>query len=120
MDLLQNKKGQGLSLTVIIVAALALIVLVVLVAIFIGRIGAFGEDVGKEGTKELAVLQISYGQCHPGAGDEAVFLSAMETAVGDSVAEAQAQEELQSEITRCKSQGAEDQTECESYGCSWD
>ena len=34
-----SKKGQGLSMTTIIVAALALIVLVVLTTIFIGRIG---------------------------------------------------------------------------------
>lgn len=42
------KKGQDLSLNVIIVAALALIVLVVLVAIFTGRIGGFGK-----GTQEV-------------------------------------------------------------------
>lgn len=35
------KRGQGLSLTVIIVAAIALIVLVVLVAIFSGRMGGW-------------------------------------------------------------------------------
>lgn len=38
-----NKKAQGLSLNVIIIAALALIVLVVLVAIFTGQIGGFGK-----------------------------------------------------------------------------
>ena len=35
------KRGQGLSLTTIVVAAVALIVLVVLIAIFTGRIGSF-------------------------------------------------------------------------------
>lgn len=40
-----NKKGQGLSITTIIVAAIALIVLVVLVAIFTGRIGMFSSGV---------------------------------------------------------------------------
>ena len=35
------KKGQGVSITTIIVAAIALIVLVVLIAIFTGRLGGF-------------------------------------------------------------------------------
>ena len=43
-----NKKAQGMSLNVIIVAALALIVLVVLTAIFIGRLGSFEDTVPKE------------------------------------------------------------------------
>jgi len=44
-----KKKAQGLSLNVIIIAAIALIVLVVLVAIFTGRLGLFGREVGKIG-----------------------------------------------------------------------
>jgi len=44
-----SKKGQGLSLNVIIVAAIALIVLVVLVMIFTGRIGIFEKGLSKEG-----------------------------------------------------------------------
>ena len=38
-----NKRGQGLSITTIIVAAIALIVLVVLIAIFTGRLGFFSK-----------------------------------------------------------------------------
>ena len=49
-----NKKGQGLSLNMIIVAAIALIVLVIIVMIFTGRIGIFRQGVedctGKGGT----------------------------------------------------------------------
>jgi len=45
-----NKKGQGLPLTTIIIAAVGLIVLVVLVAIFTGRIGGFGKGVETAGT----------------------------------------------------------------------
>jgi len=41
---MENKKGQGLTLTTIIVAALALIVLVVLVMVFTGRIGDFSSN----------------------------------------------------------------------------
>lgn len=37
------KKGQGIALNVIIVAAIALLVLVILSVIFLGRIGTFGE-----------------------------------------------------------------------------
>lgn len=42
-----NKKGQGISITVIIVAAIALVVLVVLIVMFVGRIGIFGAKVGE-------------------------------------------------------------------------
>ncbi len=47
-----NKKAQGISLNVIIVAAIALIVLVVLVVIFSDKMGGFGgtlEEVSGEG-----------------------------------------------------------------------
>jgi len=51
------KKGQGLSLTTIIIAAIGLIVLVVLVAIFTGQIGSWGQAISKEqkvtGCKDL-------------------------------------------------------------------
>ena len=39
----ENRKAQGLSINVIIVAAIALLVLVVLSIIFVGRLGIFGE-----------------------------------------------------------------------------
>ncbi len=45
------KKGQGLSLNVIIIAALALIVLVVLVAIFTGKMGEWTANLKKQETK---------------------------------------------------------------------
>lgn len=48
-----NKKGQGLPLNTIIIAAIVLIVLVVLWAIFTGRMGVFSKgvsDVTKGGT----------------------------------------------------------------------
>jgi len=40
------KKGQGLSLNVVIIAAILIIVLFVLIMIFTGRIGDFGKDIG--------------------------------------------------------------------------
>ena len=42
-----KKKGQGLSINAIILAAIALIVLVVLVAIFTGRLGLFSKGLGE-------------------------------------------------------------------------
>ncbi len=46
-----NKKAQGISLNVIIIAAIALLVLVVLIVIFSGRIGIFNKGVeGATGT----------------------------------------------------------------------
>ena len=40
------KKGQGLSMNVIIVTAIALLVLVVLIAIFAGRMGNVSDELG--------------------------------------------------------------------------
>lgn len=70
------KKGQGLSLTVIIVAAIALIVLVVLVAIFTGKMGEWvkrlrGEEIkycanvpsGKVGTSAGGNVKLSSDGC---------------------------------------------------------
>ncbi len=42
-----NKKAQGVSINVIIIAVIALIVLVVIIAIFLGRIGMFGAGVSE-------------------------------------------------------------------------
>lgn len=42
------KKGQGISITTIIIAVLGLIVLVVLVLIFTGQIGKFGKGVDSQ------------------------------------------------------------------------
>ena len=44
---MKDKRGQGISINTIIIAAIALIVLVVLIAIFTGRIGLFGQGVEK-------------------------------------------------------------------------
>lgn len=41
---MKNKKAQGLSLNVIIVAVIVLIVLVVLIVIFSGKIGSFSKS----------------------------------------------------------------------------
>ncbi|MFH1590508.1 MAG: DUF948 domain-containing protein [archaeon] len=40
-----NRKGQGISMNVIIIAAIALLVLVVLAIIFLGKMGGWGQDV---------------------------------------------------------------------------
>ncbi|MBI2651359.1 hypothetical protein HYX01_02730 [Candidatus Woesearchaeota archaeon] len=44
-----NKKSQGISINVIIIAVIALIVLVVLVAVFTGQIGTFNRKLGLVG-----------------------------------------------------------------------
>ena len=45
---MMQKKGQGLSMSVIIIAAIGLVILVVLIAIFTGRIGGFGQRLAEE------------------------------------------------------------------------
>ena len=43
---MRSKKGEGLTLNVIVVAALALLVLVILAIIFMGRTGMFRKESG--------------------------------------------------------------------------
>ncbi len=52
-----NKKAQGISMNVIIIAAIALLVLVILSVIFIGRMGSFG--------RAAANCESQGGQCLP-------------------------------------------------------
>lgn len=111
-----DKKGQGLSLNVIIIAALALIVLVVLIMVFTGRIAIFEQGVSKEGKAELIKMKITYGDCHPTAREEANFdiaYSQAESLDGKETAKV----DFKDEISRCKGFG--DKVNCESAGCSW-
>ena len=68
-----NKKAQGLSLNMVIVAAIALVVLVVIVLIFTGRLNIFAGTVGDCTAKANQ-------QCKPGATCDA---SAGETKTTD-------------------------------------
>ena len=111
------KKGQGLSLNVIIVAALALIVLVVLVAVFTGRIGIFERGIGQEAQTELVKMRVGYGQCGPSAGDEATFNSAYSQAESTDEKE-DAKTNLKNIVDSCKAQ-SNDKSLCESAGCKW-
>jgi hypothetical protein len=43
--MIKSKKAQGISLTVIVVAAIALLVMVVLILVFTGKIGNFTSNV---------------------------------------------------------------------------
>jgi hypothetical protein len=49
-----SKRGQGLSINVIISAVIALIVLVVLIAILTGKLGAFGKGAEEAATCDRA------------------------------------------------------------------
>lgn len=116
---MHSKKGQGLSLNVIIIAALALIVLVVLVVIFTGRAGQTEnqlEDVSGEAALKLTTLRLRYGSCAPGAGAEATFaaeFSAAETAEAEQLAETNF---IDTQITRCKAFN-DDDSACTANGC---
>ncbi len=112
-----SNKGQGLSLTTIIVAALALIVLVVLVMVFTGRIGSFEKGLSEEGKVELVKMRIQYGDCAPTPSSELVFdtaLSAAENVESESLAKS----DFMLEIDRCRG-FSNDKTVCESNGCKW-
>lgn len=64
-----NKKGQGLSINVIIIVAIALIVLVVLIAIFTGRMGNFVKGVDATATCKSSCE--AFGMTGTGAANEA-------------------------------------------------
>jgi len=66
---MMKKKGQGLSLNVIIVAAIALIVLIVLWAIFTGRMGGFSKGVVGTQKCKPACEAAGYSDGNAQAGD---------------------------------------------------
>jgi len=64
-----KKKGQGLSLNTIIVAAIVLIVLIVLWAIFTGRMGGFSLGLGTTQSCDSACNAIQERNPPVGCGD---------------------------------------------------
>ena len=111
-----NKKGQGLSLTTIIVAALALIVLVVLVMVFTGRITIFQSGLEKAAQDELIQMKITYGECHPGAVGAAAFT--VEFSKAESIEEKElARAKFKEDISTCKNYL--DKSSCELGACKW-
>ena len=113
-----SKKGQGLSINVIIVATLALIVLVVLAVIFTTRAGIFDRGVSKEGNEELVSFRsLKYGDCHPTLGKEQSFLTMFNKAESADDEET-AKADFEREIDGCKI--ANSKTSCEgTTGCRW-
>lgn len=114
---MMSKKGQSMSINVIIVAALALIVLVVLVVIFTGRSSSFVSGVEKSGDAQSVELKVSYGQCHPTASAEAMFQTGYGAATSTEAKE-NTVANFKDEISRCKSNSV-DKSNCESAGCKW-
>ena len=110
------KKGQGLSLTTIIIAILAIIVLVVLVVIFTGRMGVFEKESSQAGGTELVKLKIYYGDCHPTLVKEATFRLGMGKATTE-LDKAKERDAFKKEIDSCKSYTSK--TTCDGGGCSW-
>ena len=95
------KKGQGLSLNVIIVAAIALIVMVLLIGITTGRLGVFDETLDSESNTELATLRLTYGTCQPSSVAETTLQASLATS-----SDSEGQEiinNFKSDISRCKS-----------------
>ena len=119
-----SKKGQGVSLTVIIVAAIALLVMIVLIMIFTGRIGLFEEKLGDEADADLKGIQTFYGQCQPSIGEELAFkakyaeVGTVDSATEKEKIKQEAKAELQDEASRCKSVGVS-KDDCDSAGCRW-
>ncbi len=69
---MSQKRGQGLSLTTIVIAALSILVLVVLAVIFTGRIGKFTQEADSCGAKGGRCVLPSLCQDGFGADDEEV------------------------------------------------
>tara|TARA_Y100000310_G_scaffold344364_1_gene456780 strand:- start:18050 stop:18418 length:369 start_codon:yes stop_codon:yes gene_type:complete len=119
-----NKKGQGLSLNVIIVAAIALVVLVVLIVIFTGRAGDFDKKVNNEAKQELTAMKTFYGTCHPSGIQESKFiLDYSKALILDSEErklqdQAKAKADFQEEIDKCIKAGSFEDT-CTATDCLW-
>jgi hypothetical protein len=113
-----NKKGQSMSLNVIIVAALALIVMVVLIAIFTGKMGDTNEGLQNQGNTKLNELKsLEYASCHPNIVQEAKFLAEYKAAE-DPVGEQEAINVFRTEISRCSANALK--ADCDATdGCSW-
>ena len=112
------KRGQGLPVNVIIVAALALIVLVVLVVIFIQQTSQFGQKVSEETKTELFKMRIFYGKCRPGEAFEDTFMTGFEAAAAEEERDA-ARSDFREEIGRCKD-FSDSKESCDSEsGCVW-
>ncbi|NQV91177.1 hypothetical protein HQ489_01775 [Candidatus Woesearchaeota archaeon] len=116
-----NKKGQGLSLNVIIIAALALIVLVVLAVIFTSSSADFADksdNVAGDSKLKLTTLSLTYGDCQPSGSAESTFMNAYSAAQSTDDKD-NAVSNFKTEITRCKDFSA-DKLTCEgNSGCLW-
>lgn len=112
-----SKKGQGLSLNVIIIAALALIVLVILVAIFINQIGKTEQGISQVSNLELAKLKITYSDCRPSQSEETAFLKVFSNAESEEITEDEVGF-FEEKIATCSANA--EKTTCESVaGCTW-
>ena len=111
-----NRKGQGLSINVIIIAALALIVLVILVVIFVSQSTDFEQRVKKESQTELIKMRIQYGECRPKVERESQFKATYGAATSDLEGE-QAKAAFEQEIGRCKA--VREESSCLGSGCVW-
>jgi len=65
-------KGQGLSITTIIIALIVLVVLVVLVMIFTGYFNRFGDDVEGQSVRECTKIEGAYEKLGFSCGDDAL------------------------------------------------
>ncbi len=117
---MNTKKGQGLSLNAIIIAALALIVLVVLAVIFTSRAGQTEQGVEKvagEASLELTKLKIGYGECHPSSSLEQDFLRNYADATSADGKD-QTKDDFRVIIQDCKR--SDEKAVCEqTSGCDW-
>ena len=102
-----SKKGQGLSLNAIIIAALALIVLVVLVAVFTGQIGKTKVGIEKAGQAKLVTMKLSYGDCHPKSTVAESFVTVYNSADNDADKDT-AEDNFRKAIDECKEQTTKD------------
>jgi cell division protein FtsN len=113
-----SKRGQGLSLNVIIIAALALIVLVVMIAIFLNQATDFEENVSQETRLELIKLRTSeYERCRPSESAEESFALAYGRAESPEDKQSAKDAFRNDHIKVCSL--SEDEATCGSANCRW-
>lgn len=118
-----SKKGQGLPLETIIVAAIVIIVLVVIIAIFSGRIAIFASDLDKQASTD--VIKARFEAKTSCKVTEASLLNALSTAAGSDKSlsddtERAAYEAAKSNLIKeCDTAGTDELTCKGNSNCEW-
>jgi hypothetical protein len=111
-----NRKGQGLSLNVIILAVLAIVILVLLVVLVVNYLGKTQVTIG-DMPPSLALMQAKdYKDCHPNSVAEKAYADQYNSAPSDE-GKQQADNDFLGKIAECGKYTV--QEDCPASSCAW-